>query len=69
MQNQPDLAILQANPNQEQLRLALEIAQIGIWDWNLLTDCVTWSEQTKQLFGLNSDDTSSDALYWSRSQC
>jgi PAS domain S-box-containing protein len=61
MQQQSDLVILQTN--EERLYLALEIAQIGVWDWNLLTDRITWSEQSNQLFGLSSVDSSSDAFY------
>lgn len=36
----------------EQLRLALESARMGIWDWNILTDEITWSSGHEQLFGL-----------------
>lgn len=36
----------------EQLRLALEAAHLGIWDWNILTNKVTWSRGHEQLFGL-----------------
>ncbi len=61
MEKQPDLAIIQAN--EERLRLALEIAQIGIWDWHLLTDRVTWSQESKQLFGVSEIDGTSDGFY------
>lgn len=36
----------------QQLTLALEAAQMGIWDWDLLTDQITWSSGHEQLFGL-----------------
>ena len=36
----------------EQLKLALESAGIGTWDWNLLTNEVIYSEQLKPIFGL-----------------
>lgn len=35
-----------------QLQLALEAARMGIWDWNILTDEITWSSGHEQLFGL-----------------
>lgn len=35
-----------------QLLLALEAARMGIWDWNILTDEITWSNGHEQLFGL-----------------
>ncbi len=50
MENQIDLAHIKAN--EEQQRLALEVAQIGIWDWNLLTNQMIWSKENEQLFGL-----------------
>lgn len=36
----------------ERLRLALQAAQIGTWDWNLLRDEVTWSERTYEIFNV-----------------
>lgn len=36
----------------EQLQLALEAAGMGIWDWNILTEKITWSSGHEQLFGL-----------------
>ncbi len=38
----------------QQLTLALEAAQMGIWDWDLLTNRITWSSGHEQLFGLAS---------------
>ena len=46
---QAELALRQS---EERLRLALEAGQLGIWDWNVLTDEVTWSDDAEQLFGL-----------------
>ena len=48
---QGELALRQS---EERLRLALEAGQLGIWDWNVLTDEVTWSDDAEQLFGLPS---------------
>ena len=39
----------------EQLKLALESAGMGTWDWNLLTNEVIYSEQLKLIFGLPAD--------------
>ncbi len=36
----------------QQLRLALEAAHMGIWDWDILTKKITWSRGHEQLFGL-----------------
>ncbi|MBD1861881.1 MULTISPECIES: PAS domain S-box protein [Trichocoleus] len=38
--------------SEEQLRLALDASQAGIWDWNLPTGTVSWSSKTEQLLGL-----------------
>ncbi|MFE1745293.1 PAS domain S-box protein [Coleofasciculus sp. H7-2] len=38
--------------SEERLRLALEAAQMGIWDWNILTNQMTWTDNNEKLFGL-----------------
>ena len=38
--------------SEEQLRLATDATQIGIWDWNVQTGIVKWSNHTYQIFGL-----------------
>nr|WP_290221575.1 PAS domain S-box protein [Trichocoleus desertorum] len=38
--------------SEEQLRLALDASQAGIWDWDLQTSAVTWSSKTEQLLGV-----------------
>ncbi|MEQ9624092.1 PAS domain S-box protein [Coleofasciculus chthonoplastes] len=38
--------------SEERLNLALYAAQMGIWDWNLLTNQIRWSEHHEVLFGL-----------------
>ncbi|MDZ8187728.1 MAG: AAA family ATPase [Nostoc sp. ChiSLP02] len=39
--------------SQEQLNLALQAGQIGIWSWDILNDRVEWDEQMYQLFGVS----------------
>lgn len=41
--------------SETQLKLALEAAQTGIWDWNILDNQVTWSENLSSVFGLEGD--------------
>jgi len=38
--------------SEERLRLALEAARVGVWDWNILTGHVTWSDNVEALFGM-----------------
>ncbi|HEY9709396.1 MAG TPA: PAS domain S-box protein, partial [Oculatellaceae cyanobacterium] len=38
--------------SEERLRLALDAAQMGSWEWNFLTNHRTWSSRMEQLFGL-----------------
>jgi PAS domain S-box-containing protein len=41
--------------SEENLRLALEASGQGIWDWNLLTGELTWSDKCRAIFGLKAD--------------
>ncbi|MBD2505273.1 response regulator [Anabaena azotica] len=38
--------------SQERLSLALEAVNLGIWDWNLVTNEIIWSEGHARLFGI-----------------
>lgn len=38
--------------SEQRLHLALEAAQMGIWEWNFLTGEEIWSPETEELFGL-----------------
>lgn len=38
--------------NADRLKTALNAAQMGLWDWNLLTGELNWSPEHEQLFGL-----------------
>ncbi len=38
--------------SERRLRLAVEAARIGIWDWDLVTNRMVWSEEAKAIAGL-----------------
>jgi PAS domain S-box-containing protein len=38
--------------SEERLRLASEVSRLGIWDWDLKRNVLTWNQQCKALFGL-----------------
>ena len=42
--------------SEQDLTRALEAANMGIWDWDLETDAVTWSDDCSRLFGLAPGD-------------
>jgi PAS domain S-box-containing protein len=50
VQNDRHLKVL--DRKEEQLRLALASAQMGIWDWNLSTGQIEWNREHEELFGL-----------------
>jgi diguanylate cyclase (GGDEF)-like protein/PAS domain S-box-containing protein len=50
--DQLEAATLLARENEERLTLALEAQAAGIWNWDLSTDRLTWSERHAQLFGM-----------------
>ncbi|HET7839207.1 MAG TPA: PAS domain S-box protein, partial [Rectinemataceae bacterium] len=40
----------------EQLRLALHLARIGVWDWEIGSGRVSWSEEMHRIFGISPED-------------
>jgi PAS domain S-box-containing protein len=54
LRNQRDrqLAETALKESEESLALALEAVNLGIWDWNLITNKIIWSEGHTRLFGL-----------------
>ncbi len=49
--------------NQEKLNLVLKLHKIGIWEWDLINDWVSWNEQKYELLGLSQDIIPSYAVY------
>ena len=49
---QMELALVKS---EERLKLALEASRQAVWDWNLTTKVVEWSERAKTLFGFEPD--------------
>jgi PAS domain S-box-containing protein len=52
--------------SQERLRLALESAGQGMWDWNIAAGEVYCNDQTLRLFGLEPGEETTDPEFWSR---
>ena len=47
--------ITQRKEVEARLRLAIEAAQLGIWDWNLLTGEMVYSARAKEIYGFAPD--------------
>jgi PAS domain S-box-containing protein len=45
-------AQLALRESEERLRLALDAAHMGSWDWNIATNTITWSDKVATIFGL-----------------
>jgi PAS domain S-box-containing protein len=49
--------------SEAQLGLALEASEIGLWEWDMTTNTLIWSEKQKHIFGLPSDVPVTYELY------
>jgi PAS domain S-box-containing protein len=43
--------------SEERHRLAVELAEMGTWIWNIEKDAISWSDQFHVIFGLTSNDS------------
>ncbi len=43
--------------SEKRLNLALTAAKVGIWEWDITTNELIWSDQLKKLYGLKSSDS------------
>lgn len=50
--------------SEERLRLALEAAQMGAWEWNLVTGALSWSPNYAELVGLDPKDCPTTLESW-----
>jgi PAS domain S-box-containing protein len=46
--------------SQAQLAEAQQIAQLGSWEWDVVKNKVTWSEETRRLYGFKPEDSGAD---------
>lgn len=49
--------------SEELLLLAVEAAQMGLWDWNIVTGTVVWSDQCKAHYGISPETPMSHELF------
>ncbi|MFN6566861.1 PAS domain S-box protein [Dendronalium sp. ChiSLP03b] len=50
--------------SENRFRMALEAAQLGTWDWNLITNQLIWDEGCKAMFGLPPEAQSSIEVFF-----
>jgi PAS domain S-box-containing protein len=50
--------------SEDRLRMAIESAQLGTWDWNLTTNELKWDVGCKAMFGVPSDAESSIEVFF-----
>ena len=50
--------------SEDRLRLAIEAAQLGTWDWNLSTNQLRWDAGCKAMFGLPPEAESSPEIFF-----
>ncbi len=51
--------------SEEQLRLATQAGEVGMWDVDLVTDTLAWSDRVKAMFGISPDVPVSMADFYS----
>jgi PAS domain S-box-containing protein len=57
--NERRLAEAQLRKSQSQLAQAQQIARIGSWEWDLVTNEVNWSDETQRLYGRTPEEAGS----------
>lgn len=50
--------------SEERLRLAVEVGQLGTWDWNLLSDEIVWSDEHYRLQGYEPGEVEASFEAW-----
>lgn len=46
---------VKAEENEYRLKLAIEAANIGIWDWNIIEDILVWDDRNYEIIGFQKD--------------
>jgi PAS domain S-box-containing protein len=49
---------------EEQFRLALELTQTGVWDWDLITGSIDWNDSHYTLLGYQPREVESTYQAW-----
>ena len=55
--NKHHLADAKLTKRDERLRIALDVSQIAVWDWDVESNSVFYSQRWKQIRGISGDDS------------
>ena len=58
------LAFRNLHEESERLRLAVQASNVGLWDWDVVTNEAMFSREYKQQLGYEDDELSSDQVEW-----
>ncbi|MDB2657343.1 PAS domain-containing protein [Crocinitomicaceae bacterium] len=53
--------------NEKRLRLALDSTNLGMWDWNLVNDVLTWDDSLYEMYGLEQSEFTGAFEAWKSS--
>jgi diguanylate cyclase (GGDEF)-like protein/PAS domain S-box-containing protein len=57
-------AVAALRESEERYALAMRGANDGLWDWNLITNCVHWSPRWKAMLGYGEDEVGTSPQEW-----
>jgi PAS domain S-box-containing protein len=57
-------AELDLRQREERYRLVAEVTQDAVWDWDLLTDRIVWTERQEGIFGYRHPAVGASAAWW-----
>ncbi|WP_179319660.1 sensor histidine kinase [Winogradskyella helgolandensis] len=49
---------------EEKHRIALELSKVGLWDWNIITNKVFYSKESKQIIGYADNELKNTSEFW-----
>lgn len=47
-------------------KIALELSGVGLWDWNIVTNKVSYSNESKQIIGYKKEELENTSEFWDK---
>ncbi|WP_458626969.1 PAS domain-containing sensor histidine kinase [Winogradskyella sp. PC D3.3] len=54
----------QSTLEEEKHKIALELSNVGLWDWNITTNKVFYSKESKQIIGYSDSELKNTSKFW-----